>query len=154
MGGSMKREIWFPIFLLGGFIFLIVYGLDTLSMRAMRFPLLVCGSGVVLALVEILKGLSERMKGTSSEVKDGSLKKLLSHLPELAMLALVLPLIWLLGFMVAVPLHAFLFLKFNGEKWSHSFIAAIVTWMLLYFVAYRGMKIPFNEGLLSSYLLG
>ena len=150
----MRRQIWFPAVLTAGFIFLIVYGLNTLSMRAMRFPLIVCGSGIGLALIDILKGVSARKKGSSAKVDEKSLKMLLSHLPGLAMLVFVLPLIWFLGFLVAVPLHAFLFLKFNGEKWSHSFVAGIVTWMLLYFVAYRGMKIPFNEGLLVSSLLG
>jgi hypothetical protein len=148
----MKREIWFPIFLLVGFIFLIVYGLMTLSMRSMRFPLFIGGIGAVLALVEIFIAMIERRRGSSSETRGGDLKRLLSHLPGLAMLVLIVPLIWLLGFLVAVPLHVFIFLRFNGEKWVHSFVAAVVTGFIFYFVIYLGMRIPFEEGLLFSYL--
>jgi uncharacterized protein YacL len=137
-----------------GFIFLIVYGLNTLSMRAMRFPLIVSGVGGGLALVEILKTVIEKKRGTSREVNERSLKELISHLPALAMLLAIAPLIWFLGFLVAVPVHVFFFLKFNGEKWSKSFIAAVVTGIIFYFGLYLGMNIPFNEGLLFSYLLG
>ena len=149
----MKRQIWFPIFLLMGFIFLIVYGLNTLSMRAMRFPLIISGIGGGLALVEILKLSIGKKSGSSSEINGRSLKELIFHLPALAMLLSIVPLIWFLGFLVAVPLHVFFFLKFNGEKWSQSFVAAVVTGIIFYFGLYLGMKIPFNEGLLFSYLL-
>jgi len=152
MGGNVKREVWFPIFILVGFAFLIVYGLNTLSIRSMRFPLIIGGIGAVLALVEIIVAIIERKRGSSSETNGGNLKELFSHLPALAMLVLIVPLIWLLGFLVAVPLHVFFFLRFNGEKWSQSFVAAVVTGIIFYFVIYLGMKIPFEEGLLFSYL--
>jgi hypothetical protein len=151
----MKSRIWFPIVLLMGFLFLIVHGLNSLSLRAMRFPLIVTGIVSVLLLVEILRGIWRgRQKEVFQKTKEGSFKELVTHLPAMAVLLVILPLIWILGFLIAVPLHLFFFLKFNGEKWLQSFITALVTWIILYFGLYLGMKIPFDEGLLFSYLLG
>lgn len=151
----MKNGIWFPIVLLMGFLFLIVHGLNSLSLRAMRFPLIVAGIVSVLLLVEILRGIWRgRQTEVLEETKEDSFKELGSHLPDIAMLLAIVPLIWILGFLVAIPLHLFLFLKFNGEKWLQSFMTALVTWIIFYFGLYHGMKIPFDEGLLFSYLLG
>lgn len=151
----MKNRIWFPIFLLLGSLFLIVHGLNSLSLRAMRFPLIVGGVASILLLVEIFGEIfSRRQKDTLKETKEGGLKELRSHLPAIAMLLAILPLIWILGFLIAIPLHLFLFLKFNGEKWLQSFITGFVTWIILYFGLSLGMRIPFDEGLLFAYIFG
>ena len=152
----MKNKIWFPIVLLIGFLFLIVHGLESLSLRAMRFPLIVGGIASILLLVEIFGGIFKgRQKEVLKETEEGSsLKELGAHLPAIGMLLAIVPLIWILGFLVAIPLHLFLFLKFNGEKWLQSFITALVTWIIFYFGLDLGMKIPFDEGLLFSYFFG
>ena len=151
----MKNGIWFPIVLLIGFLFLIVQGLSTLSLRAIRFPLIVGGIASILLLVEIFgEILRPRQEETLKETKEGRFKELASHLPTIGMLLAIVPLIWILGFLVAIPLHLFLFLKFNGEKWLQSFITAFVTWIIFYFGLYLGMRIPFDEGLLFSYFFG
>ncbi|MFB3886248.1 MAG: tripartite tricarboxylate transporter TctB family protein [Thermodesulfobacteriota bacterium] len=151
----MKNGIWFPTVLLIGSLFLIVHGLNALSSRAMRFPLIVGGITSILLLVEILRGIWRgRPKTVLKETKEDSFKELGSHLPAIAMLVAIVPLIWILGFLIAIPLHLFLFLKFNGEKWLPSFITGLVTWIILYFGLYLGMRIPFDEGLLFSYFLG
>jgi hypothetical protein len=121
----------------------------------MRFPLIVGGVASILLLVEIFGEIfSRRQKDTLKETKEGGLKELRSHLPAIAMLLAILPLIWILGFLIAIPLHLFLFLKFNGEKWLQSFITGFVTWIILYFGLSLGMRIPFDEGLLFAYIFG
>lgn len=136
-----------------GFPFLLFNGMLTLSIRGMTFPLAIGGIGIILSAVEITRGI---WRESSEEDEEGikKLKNLRYYIPTFIILLAIAPMVWIFGFMVAIPLHAFFFLKYNGEKWGLSAAIAISLAIIFYFGLYIGMKIPFNEGLLIEYLKG
>ncbi len=149
----MIGRVWFPTFLLLSVLFLLIDGRAKLPVRGMAFPMLVGGIMIVLCLVEVIRGMKGKGK---EEVEEGAkkLKDLSLHLPSFLILLTIIPMVWIFGFMAAVSLHAFFFLKYNGEKWRLCAAVAVTLAIVFYFGLYLGMKIPFNDGLLLEYLKG
>jgi hypothetical protein len=149
----VKREVWFPGFILVAFVFLMIQGLSTLPFRGMLFPLIVGGAGALLCGFEIVRDIAGSKEPVKEE-KGRSLLALKTHIPVLAIAVLLVPMIWILGFMVAVPVHLLLFLRYNGEKWFRCFAIAFSSALICYFGLHLAMGIDFNEGLLLDYLKG
>jgi hypothetical protein len=149
----MIGRIWFPLVLLLTLLYLIVEGMSTLPIRGMLFPLIIGGICILLSASEVIRGFSKE-KCKDEEDGNKKLKNLRPFIPSLLILLAIAPVVWILGFMVAIPLHVFFYLKYNNEKWGLSAAIAISLAIIFYFGLYIGMKIPFNEGLLFEYLKG
>ncbi len=143
----MINRIWFPMFLLLAFLFLLIDGSRYLPFRGLVFPLVIGSLGIVLSGVEVIRGVLKK-KDEETEAGGEKLRALKSRIPTLMIMVAIVPMVWILGFMVAIPLHVFIFLKYFGERWRKSFVIAASMAILFYFGLYLGMKIPFNRGLL------
>jgi hypothetical protein len=148
----MIGRIWFPTLLVLSVLFVLIDGTPKLPFRGMLFPLLIGGLIIVLSMVEIIRGITGKAKDEEEGVR--KLKELRFHLPSLLLVLAIAPMIWIFGFVLAVSLHAFLFLKYNGEKWRLSAAVAVSLAIIFYFGLQMGMRIPFNDGLLFEYLKG
>ena len=148
----MRRRVWFPTLILIIFLVLVVNGSLELSRAAMVFPWALGALGAVLLLWEIVKEVRGTRKGASVEAQGAGSKRLLTHVPKMAWLLAILPMLYLLGFLVAIPLHTLLTLKFNGEKWLLSVVISAAVGAFFYFVFALGVKVPFYEGLLFLYI--
>lgn len=63
--------------------------------------------------------------------------------------------IWILGFLVGLPLYAFLYAKVRGgEGWLLSLIPAAVSFAVLYGVFVQGLHVPLYEGVVPLLLAG
>jgi hypothetical protein len=143
----MINRIWFPLFLLLAILFLLIDGSQSLTFRGLLFPVVIGGLGIVLSGIEVIGGIVKK-KDERAEEGGKRLKDLKSHLLTLAIMLAIVPMVWILGFMVAVPLHVLIFLKYFGERWRTSFAIAASLAVIFYFGLYLGMKINFNMGIL------
>jgi hypothetical protein len=143
----MINRIWFPLFLFLAFLLLLIDGSRYLPFRGLAFPLVIGGMGIVLSGVEVIRGTLKK-KDEETEAGGKKLKYLKSHILTLIIMLAIVPMVWLLGFMVAIPLHVFIFLRYLGQRWRKSFAIAASMAIIFYFGLYLGMRIPFNMGLL------
>ncbi len=61
--------------------------------------------------------------------------------------------IWLLGFVIAVPVASFLYFRFaGGEKWSISIVLSLAAWAVFYGLFDYLLHLPFPEGTLLVWL--
>jgi Tripartite tricarboxylate transporter TctB family len=61
--------------------------------------------------------------------------------------------IWLLGFVITIPLLVFSYLKlYSGERWGLSIILTAVAWLAFYALFVRLLHLPFPEGLILTWL--
>jgi hypothetical protein len=61
--------------------------------------------------------------------------------------------IWLLGFVITIPLLVFSYLKlYSGERWGLSIILTVVAWLGFYALFVRLLHLPFPEGLILTWL--
>jgi|WetSurSiteA1Bulk_404760.scaffolds.fasta_scaffold244822_1 hypothetical protein len=142
----MRGKIVFPFIILAVFVFLLVQGSLNLSTRTMAFPWITGGLGCLLLLWEIVR--EWRKKGEASG--NMSVQKAVSYVPITAVVLSLIPLIYLLGFFIAVPLHVLICLKFNGEKWGISAFLACLMTVIFYGVFYLALGMRFYKGLLFS----
>ena len=96
----MRRRIWFPALILIIFLVLVVNGSLELSRAAMVFPWALGALGAVLLLWEIAKEVRGTRKGPSAEAQDAASTRLLTHVPKIAWLLAILPMLCLLGFLL------------------------------------------------------
>ena len=141
----MKGKILFPSLILGAFLFLIIQGSLQMSIRGMVFPWTVGGIGSILLVWEIIKNIRIKEDKIPKKEQAADLRK--TYIINIIMMLAILPLIYLLGFFIAIPLHIFSFMKLNGEKTLISIWISIATALFIYFVLHVFMEIPFYPGL-------
>lgn len=146
----MRGRVWFPALILVFFSALLINGSLELSVAAMIFPWVVGALGITLVAWEIVRGI--RVKREASP-KVASFR-FVPYLLKTAWFLAILPMIYLLGFLVAIPLYTFLSLKFSGEKWLLSSITTLLIGAFLYFGIAVTLKVPLYEGLLFLSIMG
>jgi len=62
--------------------------------------------------------------------------------------------IWLLGFLIAIPLVTLLYMKATGESWALAVGLAVATVVIFYFMFVWWLNIPIPPGLLLEPVLG
>ena len=145
----MRASTWLPVAILAFFAALLIH--DSLeSLRGMLFPWLIGGIGSVLIVWQIVREVKERRQEAPGEEPERASFNLGATLSGIAWLLAILPMIYLLGFLVTTPLYIFLCLKFRGEKWLLSLIITLIAGTFLYFGLVVALKVPFYKGLLFS----
>jgi hypothetical protein len=150
----LSRVLFLGIILLF-FVVLLVNGTLELSTDAMIFPWIIGGLGSILVLVEIVREFGKiwRKSSGATEGKTGA-ARLRNFLTGIAWILAILPMIYLLGLLFTIPLYLLICLKLNGEKWLLSIILTLITGASFYLVFVVFLQVPFNEGLLISYIKG
>jgi hypothetical protein len=64
----------------------------------------------------------------------------------------ILPTIYLLGFVVGIPLYIFLYLKLHKESWRLSIIITIISALVVYFGFGELLHFRFHKGLLFPFI--
>jgi len=124
------------------------------SLQTQLFPLIVSGFILVLAMIELSKEfLAERKAKTTSDLKTestegesrGNLRKYFLGWGWAVGLLLA---IYLVGFIIAIPLFIFSYLKLNGRKWLLSVGMAVVMTMFIYVIFVVALKVDLYPGFL------
>jgi len=146
----LRTRVWFPAVISILFLGLIVQGSLELSPDAMLFPYILGAFGLALLAGQIVREARGAQQGASGEEPGRASFNLSAYLPGIAWLLAILPMIYLLGFFVAIPLYMFFCLKFRGEKWPLCLILTSLVGAFFYFAFVVALKVPFYEGLLFS----
>lgn len=117
-------------------------------------PWIFISLAIILGVVQILRETSARGKGEEkNELKLGEWVGRIKGVDRgyltaiLWILGLLLSL-YLLGFVVVIPIFTILYLKTHGESWWFSITLSAIGWGFLFAVFAFGLKMSFYEGLL------
>jgi len=124
--------------------------------RARLFPILVitlCGVFVLWALVKML--IARHKASSPDEYRQKNEKTLKpaegyrrQSIFAFAWIGAFVLLIWLLGFVVGLPIFVFAYIKTYEESWRWTIILTIIMFLIAYLVFAILLRIPLYEGLL------
>ena len=151
----IKPSAYFVIFLLLLGLFGIGMSLTFQYLAAILLPLLLSSVIFVLAAIQLSKELRSRDKEqTATEEKPQpdvetrvELRRFGSAIGWLAGFVLA---IYLLGFLIAIPLFVFSYLKGHGRGWLTAIVLAVIAIGLIYGIFEFGLKAYLYRGLLFS----
>lgn len=146
----MRTRVWFPAVIFILFLGLIVQGSLELSTDAMLFPYILGAFGLALLTGQIVREARGARQAASEEEPGRASFNLGTYLPGIAWLLAILPMIYLVGYLITVPLYMFLYLKLHGERWPLCIAVTLLVSLVLYFAFIVALGIPFYEGLLFS----
>ena len=149
-----KYNIIFLIFLL---ITMIAAGSLTLSYPAGArfFPLIVIGICIFLLIGELAKEFIAARKFTPDVGLNGETQHvqsteetLVKFLITVAWIAGLALMIWLFGYVVALPLYTFIYIRMHGQKLRLAISLSIAMLLIVYIGFNYLLKIPLYEGLM------
>ena len=148
----MKVGLIFPSVILLILIFLIILCLGYPPYVRLS-PLLIMSLAAVLLAIQILKELRAVIKqqgipGDSGEKKITTRDTPAKGLRVVAWMIAIVVFVYLLGFLVGIPLFALLYLKLNGEKWLTTVIYVLLVIALVYGGFEVGLEVYLYKGLL------
>ena len=130
---------------------------------ARLFPLLIGIPTSVLIVAQIMrevfaKGKSEKNAQGGEAIKKrvswkATIRNVRPYLFAVAWVGGFILMIYLLGYLIAVPLFLLLYLKLHGEKWLTTIGISAVLMAVMYFGFVLFLQVPFYEGVLLSYFL-
>lgn len=128
--------------------------------RSGLFPLVIGVPILVLAAFQLAVEIRAALRPTQAQSGSGEHDDVPPELVKARSIAIVATVvgfvaaIWLFGFVVAVPLVTFLYLKFAaGERWGISIGLSAAAGVSFYFVFVLGLGVPAPFGVLISYFL-
>lgn len=117
------------------------------------FPLLIGGSCFVLLAIELCLELSAKDRTASAEQPDiqtgGS-----SFTNVMAWVSAFVIGIYLLGFLIAIVIFVFSYLKLRGRGWWVSAATSVTTVVVLYCIFKFGLALDLYGGLISQLIMG
>ncbi len=154
MKENTRGEFILAFFFLVFFVTVLLISM-TYSPKARRLPLLVGIPGVALTAAQVIKELSRR-RGKTGEAKTAELedagtarqkgvdKRLLTML---GWLVLLVAMIWIVGFLITIPVYTILFMKSLKESWRLSIIFAVAGFAVLYGLFVVALNMELYPGL-------
>ncbi len=165
MKEQKQGEFILTLFFLAFFSILIVISM-TYSPNARRMPLVVMVPGLALCAVLLVK---KAKKGSAAEHRqeqqeheptgtdDGGTANTKPSAENKKMLVmfgwmiLLVGMIWIVGFLVTIPVYTILFMRSLKEPWRLSIIFGIVGFIVLYFLFAVGLNMELYPGLIYQF---
>lgn len=116
------------------------------------FPLAVALPGVVLALIQVASSARGRGPEASAEEVLAIDERMRRTAVIAGWILGILAAVWLLGFIVAVPLGALAYLRVAREGWLPSVAIAALCWAFVYGIFDRVLHVPLPPGELLKVL--
>jgi hypothetical protein len=139
------------------FLVVIVFYSTRYRFEARLFPVVIGIPAVVLLLVQIIRDVLHkehgegRLSGEGQEALSSS-RTMSAYVWFGVWVVGFLLLIYVFGFLIAIPLFVFTYVKLHGRGWLYSLCVAVGMIMLIYGIFTLGMKMHFYPGLLFSWL--
>jgi hypothetical protein len=153
----------FALFFVGLFAYVLhetFYEIRPMEERAALFPMVLgipCLALALLAFGQEFFNLLWRTAGRANPAEvASSVEPTVIRRRAVSIVAWILGFfagIWLLGFVIAVPVASFLYFRFaGGEKWSISILLSLAAWAVFYGLFDYLLHLPFPEGTLLVWL--
>lgn len=158
----MKEKKWgklmLNLFFLAFFVTLAVISM-TYSAKARRMPLVILLPGIVLsAIVTVRDAIGPRPKRRGEQViAEAEDKESGPPAPPdeqkrmfimFGWMALLVGMIWIVGFLVTIPVYTIVFMRSLKESWRLSIIFGITGFIVLYFLFVFGLNMELYPGLI------
>jgi len=149
-----KYNIIFLVVLL----FIMAAGLVATSsypQRARVFPMIVIGICIVLLSLELIKEILNARKSAPEgsahndvpPAQEANISQL-QFIITITWIGGLAVMVWLLGYIVALPLYLLIYLRFHGQKWRWSILLSAVMFLIVYVGFNSLLKVPLYEGLI------
>jgi TctA family transporter len=153
----------FALFFVGLFVYVLretFFEIRPMEERAALFPMVLGVPCLILALMafgqELFNVLRRPTDGKGSAEMTFPLEQSVIRRRAASIVAWILGFfagIWLLGFVIAVPVVSFLYFRFaGGEKWATSIPLSLGAWAVFYGLFDYVLHLPFPEGTLLVWL--
>ncbi|MDP2644653.1 MAG: tripartite tricarboxylate transporter TctB family protein [Desulfobacterales bacterium] len=130
----------------------IVYAAGFQYFRAKAFPMVIAGIVLCLALVELAKDLRGRRAGKLAYEKQarqvGAKDVTGKYLIEGAWLAGFCLAVYLLGFLIALPLFGVSYLVSHGRRWTSAIAVGVATTVALYGIFFYLLEVSWYPGII------
>lgn len=144
-------KAWFPSLIFIVLVFLLIHGSLRLSRDSMIFPWVVGVVCLALLASEMIKDVKKAAREEAQEKGDSAYSR--SMLPSLIWLVAVLPILYLLGYFVTIPLYTFVSLKLFHERWHTCLLLTALVVILFYVIFVVALEVPFYTGIVFSWIL-
>lgn len=156
-----RGQLILNLVFLAFFVTLIVISM-TYSAKARRMPLVILIPGAVLAVIVTVKDISRKgpapeereISAEEEEIEDTEPAGLAATDQNKRMfvmfgwMALLVGMIWVVGFLVTIPVYTILFMKSLKESWRLSIIFGVAGFIVLYFLFVVGLNMELYRGLI------
>lgn len=130
----------------------VILGALTLEYKSIKvLPIMVGGIVFILATVTLIRELRAKEKPKGAVVQEEEKTELRSYWPTAAWIAGFALAIYLLGFLIAIPLFILSYLKLQGRRWLRSIIIAGITTSLVYLAFELALQVKLYRGLLFTW---
>ena len=159
MKENKRGELILAIVFLAIFVGLTAYSM-TYSPKARRMPLIVAIPGIALSAALVLREKRrlrttedvEPEEGHNSGTADIEAPHAKKRLPVMiGWMVLLVAMIWILGFLITIPIYTILYMKSMRESWRLSIIFAVCGFAILYYLFVVGLNIELYPGLIFQY---
>ena len=123
--------------------------------RAKILPMIIIVLAIIISVIEIIKDILARrrefsIKDVAQQMNSASeIKPLQMKFSMVLVWLFGLPLtIWLLGFLIALPLYVLVYIKLNGEKWRWAIASSVVMFVVIYVGFGLMLSMPLDAGFL------
>lgn len=147
----MKASTAFAIGILALMVGVICF-LATYPFQASLFPYLVCLPVTVLLVIQVIREFREKSLPQATSTSEAGVERC-QLIAETGWLLAFLPLLYLMGFSVTIPVYTFLYLKFHHRSWSLAIILSLLLGVAIYTFFVIGLKMPLYEGILMRWLV-
>jgi hypothetical protein len=146
------------------FFCVFVYEAKEWRMQARLYPFVIGIPMLIFAIVQFvldLKGVKPKESTTDGAPMDFQFQQ--TDIPDdvvrkrtITMFAWMFgffAMIWLVGYVIAIPLMVFCYLKFqSSESWALSTTLTVIAFVFFYFLFVRLLNLPFPDGALQTML--
>jgi len=134
----------------------IVAGLRMPDFQSKLLPLVLGGSVLVLAAAGLWRDIrsEDKTRATATEAENGSEQKVGGgqYLVVVVWTAGFILAIFLVGFLISMPLFIFSYMKTHNVRWLTSIVCAVVTTAIIYFGFQTLLGVELYPGLLFTWL--
>lgn len=118
--------------------------------EVMRFPMIAGGATIPLCVFALLRpGSRESAKSPGEEIAGLTANAALRFVRQIAV---VVPLVFIFGYVLGLSLYLFYHLRRNGESWRLAGVLALLCFLFIQLVFVVALERPFASGLLGLML--
>ncbi len=128
------------------------YGVTLPTMKAKLVPIITAGLTIILAGIELIRELRAGYKAKSAaeagKYAGGTKHELFGYIKGWGWMALLAVGIYLFGFLIAIPIFVFSYLKLNSRGWLMSAGITVAMELFIYGVFARLLQVDLYPGLI------
>ena len=110
------------------------------------FPLAVALPGLVLAVVQVVASARGSAPAAPADDELRDEERMPRMAVTIAWILAMFAVVWLLGFLVGVPLVALAYLRRAGERWLPSLVVTALCWIFIQGIFDRLLHVPLPPG--------